>query len=49
MLNPASPHTRAFLFADLRGYTAYVERHGDAAGRELLRTFRAAVREARNR
>ena len=43
--NPASPHTRAFLFADLRGYTAYVERHGDSAGRELLRTFRAAVRE----
>ena len=45
MLNPASPHTRAFLFADLRGYTAYVERHGDSAGRELLRTYRAAVRE----
>lgn len=45
IVNPASPHTRAFLFADLRGYTAYVERHGDAAGREVLRTFRAGVRE----
>ena len=45
IVNQASPHTRAFLFADLRGYTAYVERHGDLAARELLRTFRASVRE----
>ena len=45
IVNPASPHTRAFLFADLRGYTAYVERHGDSAGRDLLRQFRVAVRE----
>ena len=44
-MSSGSPHTRAFLFADLRGYTAYVERHGDSVGRELLRTFRTAVRE----
>jgi class 3 adenylate cyclase len=37
--------TRGFLFADLRGYTAFVEKHGDAAGAELLRVYRQLVRE----
>ena len=37
--------TRAFLFSDLRGYSAYTERHGDRAARELLGRYRRAVRE----
>lgn len=37
---------RAFLFSDLRGYTAYVERHGDAAAARLLRMYRDLVRKA---
>jgi class 3 adenylate cyclase len=39
-----SAGTRGFLFADLRGYTQYVERHGDAAAAELLGRYRALVR-----
>ena len=39
-----SPHTHAFLFADLRGYSAFTERHGDAAARELLLRYRELVR-----
>lgn len=35
---------RAFLFADLRGYTAFVERAGDAAARRLLQGYRGLVR-----
>jgi class 3 adenylate cyclase len=35
---------RGFLFADLRGYTAYVERHGNVAGAELLAGYRSLVR-----
>jgi class 3 adenylate cyclase len=35
---------RGFLFADLRGYTAFAEARGDAAAAELLRTYRAIVR-----
>lgn len=35
---------RGFLFADLRGYTADVERHGDHAASVLLDTYRALVR-----
>lgn len=38
--------TRGFLFADLRDYTAYVERHGDQAAAELLGDYRAIVRDA---
>lgn len=38
--------TRGFLFSDLRGYSAYTERHGDRAARELLTRYRRAVREA---
>ena len=36
--------TRAFLFADLRGYSAYTDRHGDDAARLLIRRFRELVR-----
>ena len=35
---------RGFLFADLRGYTAYVERHGNAAAADLLDAYRQLVR-----
>ena len=35
---------RGFLFADLRGYTAFVERHGDSAAADLLDEYRALVR-----
>ena len=37
--------TRGFLFADLRGYTDFVERHGAAAAAELLTRYRALARE----
>ncbi len=37
--------TLGFLFADLRGYTAFVEANGDAAAAELLGRYRAMVRE----
>ena len=40
-----SEPTRTFLFADLRGYTAFVERHGDAAAAELIAKYRRLVRE----
>ncbi len=38
--------TRGFLFSDLRGYSAFTERHGDKAARALLSTYRKVVREA---
>jgi class 3 adenylate cyclase len=37
--------TRAFLFADLRGYSAFTERHGDAAAADLIGRYRRLVRE----
>jgi class 3 adenylate cyclase len=37
-------HANGFLFADLRGYTRYVETHGDHAAAELLATYRELVR-----
>jgi class 3 adenylate cyclase len=37
--------TRGFLFADLRGYTDYVEQRGAAAAAELLTRYRALARE----
>src|SRR5712692_618058 len=37
--------TRAFLFSDLRGYTSFVEGHGDAAAAKLLREYRTLVRK----
>src|SRR5918999_2497736 len=36
--------TLGFLFADLRGYSAFVEGHGDVAGAALLRAYRDLVR-----
>ncbi|HVR88378.1 MAG TPA: AAA family ATPase [Candidatus Limnocylindria bacterium] len=36
--------TRFFLFSDLRGYTDYVEQHGDASAARLLRDYRTLVR-----
>ena len=38
--------THGFLFADLRGYTSYVERHGARAAAELLTRYRTLVRAA---
>jgi class 3 adenylate cyclase len=44
---PASrSQTRGFLFADIRGYTRYVERSGAAAAADLLLRYRAIVRQA---
>ncbi len=37
-------HTLTFVFADLRDYTAFVERHGDAAGAGLIADYRRLVR-----
>ena len=37
--------TRGFMFADLRGYSAFTEQHGDDAARELLVRYRELVRE----
>ena len=42
-LQPSS--TRGFLFADLRGYTRFVETHGDDAAAALLKSYRALMRE----
>lgn len=39
-----SLHTVTFLFTDIRGYTAYVEAHGDEAGADLVRDYRDLVR-----
>ena len=36
--------TRSFLFADLRDYTSFVERHGDVAATELIADYRRLVR-----
>jgi class 3 adenylate cyclase len=38
--------TRGFLFADLRGYTSFVESRGAVIAAELLYRYRAIVREA---
>ncbi len=46
MGQPEAPHTRGFLFADLRGYTQFVEIHGDKAAAELLGAYRTLVRAA---
>jgi class 3 adenylate cyclase len=37
---------RGFLFSDLRGYTSFIERAGNAAGVELLDDYLAIVRSA---
>jgi len=41
----SAPVTRGFLFADLRGYTAFTEARGDKAARELLDAYRRIVRQ----
>jgi len=47
MTEPQHHHvTRGFLFADLRGYTDFVEGHGAAAAAELLTRYRALARAA---
>ena len=38
--------TRGFLFADLRGYTSFVERHGAHRAAAMLDRYRALVRNA---
>src|SRR6187431_2184637 len=43
-MTQAERRTRGFLFADLRGWTAFVEAHGDAAAAELLTAYRDLVR-----
>jgi class 3 adenylate cyclase len=43
---PAPSIARGFLFADLRGYSAWVERHGDHAAAKLIRAYRELVRQA---
>ena len=43
---PISAAYRGHLFCDLRGYTSFVERHGNNAALELLTEFRALVRAA---
>ena len=40
-----SQQTRGFLFADLRGYSRFAEQQGDRAAAELIRRYRALVRE----
>jgi serine/threonine-protein kinase len=42
---PAETGARGFLFADLRGYTDFVEREGDEAAADLLDRYRRMVRE----
>lgn len=37
--------TRSFLFSDLRDFTSFVERNGDAAASELIRSYRTLVRD----
>lgn len=44
--HPGPSRTRGFLFADLRGYTDFVETRGDHAAAELLSAYRTLVREA---
>jgi class 3 adenylate cyclase len=43
---PAPSLTRGFLFADLRGYTSFIDRRGVTAAAELLARFRQLVRAA---
>jgi class 3 adenylate cyclase len=46
MAESEAPHVGGFLFADLRSYTQFVERHGDQAASELLSAYRSLVRAA---
>ena len=42
----AAAQTRGFLFADIRGYTEFVERRGATAASDLLQRYRSLVRKA---
>jgi class 3 adenylate cyclase len=44
--SPVASTYRCFLFADLRGYTAFIERAGNAAAVELLDVYMAILRTA---
>lgn len=44
-LRPAASRTHTFLFADLAGFTALTEAHGDEQAADLVADFRAAVLE----
>jgi class 3 adenylate cyclase len=41
---PQLSATKSFLFADLRGYTSFTERHGDAAASEIVTEYRRLAR-----
>lgn len=43
--SPATHLERSFLFVDVSGFTAYVDRHGEHAAIEVLTAFRTAIRE----
>jgi class 3 adenylate cyclase len=43
-LTAASAAYRGHLFSDLRGYTSFIERAGNAAGAELIEDYRRLVR-----
>ncbi len=43
-VRPPEPVVRGFMFADLRGYTEFVERVGDSAAATFLGRYRALVR-----
>src|ERR671919_318689 len=43
---PPGSITRGFLFADLRGYTDFVDTHGASAAASLLSRYRALARAA---
>ena len=43
--NEEAAVTRGFLFADLRGYTDFVETRGDHAAVQLLERYRRLVRD----
>ena len=45
IVTASPPQTRGFLFADLRGYSAFTERYGDLAARDLLARYRRLVRD----
>jgi len=44
MVDHSRTQTRGFLFADLRGYTAFTDQRGDVAASALLDRYRALVR-----
>jgi adenylate cyclase len=44
-MTPPEPESGTFVFADIAGYTALTEAHGDADAAELARTFCRAISE----